>query len=255
MLIFIMALQSPYASKDWSRVSKLCERTLRSVCAQSNAAFKVFLVCNSRPLTEFTHPALTVIEQDFPLPEETSRSRMEDKWRKLKTGLLAARQDKPAFVMMMDADDCVHCDLADYVARNSGSVGWTFDQGYVHDEGSSWIHKRSNFSDHCGSSAIIRLDPSDYPRSMSESSDNYFILANGHSTIKHFMISRGTPLHNLPFPGAVWMTNTGENDSGTRIAGWQGFGRIVERLRTARPLTNDLKSTFGIYNLDHVGKQ
>lgn len=249
MLIFVMALQSPHASKDWIHVSRLCERTLRSVCAQSNPEFKVFLVCNSRPVMDFTHPAMTIIEKDFPIPQPTSRSRMEDKWSKLKVGLVAARQDNPAFVMLMDADDCVHRDLAQYVADHPDSPGWSFDNGYIHDEGTAWIYRRANFSNYCGSSAIVRLDPSDFPQSISEPKDNYFILANGHAAIRDFMRSRGTPLQTLPFRGAVWITSTGENDSRMRMNGWQGLDHTLKKLRAARLLTKSLRDQYGLYRL------
>lgn len=88
MLLFIVALQSPQASKDWSRVSRLWERTLRSICAQNCYEFRVFRVCNRRPEIGFDHPSLAVIEEDFPLPEASTRARMRDKFAKLCRGPL-----------------------------------------------------------------------------------------------------------------------------------------------------------------------
>jgi hypothetical protein len=209
----------------------------------------VFLVCNSRPKLDFTHPALTIIERDFAVPASDTASRMGDKWKKLKVGLVAARQSTSTHVMFVDADDCVHRDLAAHVARHPGADGWIFDTGYVHDEGSAWLYRRSNFAAYCGSSAIVRLGPSDFPQSESEPGEKYFILANGHSVIRQFMSGRGTPLQALPFIGAVWITNTGENDSGMRMGGWQGARRMLEKLRAARPLSRRLRSEFGLYEL------
>src|SRR6185436_11316247 len=123
MLIFIVPLQSPHASKDWPHVCRLWERTLRSICAQSCADFRVFLVCNQRPAIAFTHPAVTIIEEDFPLPEATSASRMLDKWLKVKRGLIAARGFAPAHVMITDADDCVHQYLATLCANSPEAAG------------------------------------------------------------------------------------------------------------------------------------
>jgi hypothetical protein len=142
MLVFILALQSPEASKDWNQVSRLCERTLRSVCAQTSPAFRVFLVCNVRPETNITHPHLSIIERDFPVPVATSAARMNDKWSKLKVGLVAARDFAPAHVMFVDADDCVHRGLAEHVTRYPDAQGWSITVGYFHDEGSRWVYRR-----------------------------------------------------------------------------------------------------------------
>ncbi len=249
MLIFILALQSPGASKDWLRVSRLCERTLRSVCAQTSSDFRVVLVCNARPETSFTHPALMIVERDFPIPAANSASRMNDKWSKLKVGLAVARQWGPAHVMFVDADDCVHRDLAAHAARYPEVSGWSMEVGYMYDEGSRLLYRRKNFANYCGSSAIIRLLLTDFPQSESEPSENYFILANGHGVIERYMRARGTPVQALPFIGAVYMTDTGENDSGIRIGGWQGKRHLLERIRTARPLTSRVRADFGLYHL------
>jgi hypothetical protein len=249
MLVFIIALQSPAASKNWRQISRLCERTLRSVCAQTSPDFRVFLVCNTRPDSKFTHPSLSIIERDFPVPDANTASRMNDKWNKLKVGLVAARQLAPAHVMFVDADDCVHRDLAALAATHPDANGWSMKTGYFHDEGSHWLYKKSNFASYCGTSAMIRLTPSDFPKSESEPSDSYFMLANGHGVIEQYMRSRGTPVQPLPFIGAVYVTNTGENDSGIRMSGWQGKRHMLEKLRTARPLTSKVRSVFGLYRL------
>jgi hypothetical protein len=174
---------------------------------------------------------------------------MNDKWNKLKVGLVAARQLGPAHVMFVDADDCVHCGLAAHAARHPDANGWSMETGYMHDEGSRWLYLRSNFAAYCGSSAIIRLALSDFPQSELEPSEKYFILANGHGVIENYMSARGTPVQALPFVGTVYMTNTGENDSGIRMAGWQGVRHTLKKLRTARPLTSRMRSDFGLYSL------
>src|ERR1700712_941174 len=145
MLIFVVALQSRRASRNWGLVCRLWERTLRSICAQTGGEFRVCLVCNERPETGFTHPAVTIIDRDFPLPGPTTAERMQDKWLKLKHGLVAARSLAPAHVLIMDADDCVHRGLAALCAAHPREIGWRFDTGYVRDEGSRWLFLRRNF--------------------------------------------------------------------------------------------------------------
>lgn len=249
MLAFILALQSPESSKDWLRVSRMCERTLRSVCAQTSPDFRAFLVCNTRPETDFTHPNLTIIERDFPLPATTSAARMQDKWGKLKVGLIAARHLAPAHVMLMDADDCVHRGLAEYVEKNPDIAGWSIDIGYIHDEGSRWLFRTTNFFQRCGSSAIVRLSQDDFPQSESEPTSKFFILSHGHTVIKEGMARRGTPLQPLPFVGAVYQTNTGENDSGTRMSHWRSKREGLKSALAIRPLTTRIRTDMGLYDL------
>ncbi len=249
MLLFVVALQSPRASQDWGRVSHLWERTVRSICAQSSSDFRVFLVCNERPAIAFTHPALTIIEEDFPLPDPTTASRMNDKWRKLKRGLIASRHLAPAHVMFMDADDCVHRDLAALASASPSARGWNFKTGYMHDEGSRWLYRLKNFDDYCGTSAIVRLTAADFPTSLEEPNDPYFILTHGHGVIGKFFQNRGAPLAELPFLGAVYITATGENDSRIALSSWRGKKMLLKKLLHTRPLTARLRATFGLHPL------
>ena len=249
MLIFVVALQSPKSSKNWSRVSALWERSLRSICAQSCPDFRVFLVCNERPSIAFTHPAVTIIEEDFPLPEPTTLSRMRDKWLKLKRGLIAARDFAPAHVMIMDADDCVSRKLAALAAKWPKARGWSFRKGYLHDEGSPWLFLLRNFDYVCGTSAMVRLEPADFPRLLDESIDPYFILRHGHGVIDDYFRERGTPLARLPFIGAIYVTDTGENDSGMAYRKWRGKKMLLKRLLYGRLLTRRIRAEFGYFDL------
>jgi hypothetical protein len=174
---------------------------------------------------------------------------MNDKWGKLKVGLVAARNLAPAHVMFVDADDCVHRGLAEYVKHRPDIVGWSFDVGYIHDEGSRWLFRTTKFFHRCGSSAIVRLSLKDFPASESQSSRDFFILSHGHTIIKDGMANRGTPLQELPFVGAVYITNTGENDSGARTSHWQSKRQILKSALAIRPLTKRVRSDMGLYDL------
>ncbi|HEV7403010.1 MAG TPA: hypothetical protein VGO11_08795 [Chthoniobacteraceae bacterium] len=250
MLIFVVALQSPLASRDWGLVSRLWERTLRSICAQTCGDFRVFLVCNERPAIGFAHPAVTVVEGDFPLPGPSTAERMQDKWLKLKHGLVAARSLAPAHVFIMDADDCVHRGLAALCAAHPGEIGWRFYTGYVRDEGSRWLFLRRDFDTYCGTSAIVRAEPADLPGSVEEPIAPYFLLTHGHGAIGEYLRERGTPLRKLPFIGAIYNTATGENDSGFSLRGWRSRKVLLRKLLNSRPLTWKIRREFGLYELE-----
>jgi hypothetical protein len=249
VLVFVLALQSPEASQNWQQVSRFCERTVRSVCAQSCQDFRVFLVCNQRPTWSFNHPALTIIEDKFPIPDPDILSRMRDKCLKVKVGLIAARHHAPAHVMIVDADDCVHRDLAALARKWPSAHGWIFDVGYCHDEGTRWLLLWKDFDQYCGTSAIVRLERCELPNSLCEANDHYFILSKGHERIRYFLHERGTPLLALPFTGAIYITGSGENTSGFAVAKLRGKRMMLRRLIWSRPLTHNIRSVFGLYDL------
>lgn len=249
MLVFIVPLKSPVVSKDWPKVTRLTERCLRSICQQVVPEFRVFFICNQKPMMNFSHPSITYIEEDFPLPRAGGLSPMGDKWYKVRRGLVAARHLAPAHFMVVDADDCVHRDLALLVKNSPDTQGWIFKTGYMHDEESNWLYKKDNFDQFCGSSSIVRCEPNELPQEMSDVSDNMFILKCGHKHISNYFIQRGTPLELLPLIGAVYITATGENDSPNSVKRWGGRRMLINKIINSRVLTKSLRLTYGLYKL------
>jgi len=247
MLVFIVPLQSPRASSDWELVSALCERTLRSICGQTSQEFRVFLVCNEAPALGFSHPALTIIEDDFPIPERNTAARMFDKHEKLKRGMIAARGLAPCHVMFVDADDCVHRGLAQWCAKNPEHPGWYIAEGYIHTAGSGWLLRRREFDQICGTAAIVRCGEGDFPRAMSDAKADYFMVDCGHFEFRNPARAGGRQLEPLPFPGAIYVTATGENDSGMSLREWRGKKMLLMKLLNARPLTRKRMGEFGLY--------
>jgi len=249
MLVFIVPLQSPQASSDWGLVSGLCERTVRSLCAQTSGAFRVFLVCNEAPAMTFSHPDLTIIEDDFPIPEPNTGARMFDKHEKLKRGMIAARQLAPCHVMFADADDCVHHGLAGWCQKNPEHPGWYIADGYIHTTGSPWLYRRRDFDLICGTAAVVRCEESDFPREMSDPKTDFFMIDCGHFEFRDPERTGGRKLDPLPFPGAVYVTATGENDSGISLREWRGKKMLLKKLINSRLLTKRLRAEYGLYDV------
>jgi len=249
MLVFIVPLQSPQASSDWGLVSALCERTVRSICGQAGGAFQLFLVCNQAPAMTFSHPDLTIVEDDFPIPERNTAARMFDKHEKLKRGMIAARDLAPCHVMLADADDCVHRGLAAWCAKNQEHPGWYMADGYIHTAGSRWLYRRRDFDQICGTAAVVRCAEGDFPRQMSDPKAEFFMINCGHFEFRNPARAGGRHLDPLPFPGAVYMTATGENDSGISLREWRGKKMLIKKLLNSRLLTNELRAEYGIYEL------
>lgn len=245
MLVFIVPLQSPQVSKDWPLVSKLAIRTLDSILQQISEDFCVLLICNQPPLMLNDHPKLGIIKKDFDIPENNTKSRMNDKWIKARTGVIYAEKFAPCHIMVVDADDCVSSKLSGYVSKNGNENGWYFDKGYMHDEGSRLVYKkRTQFSKMCGTSSIVKIDTCDF-----SSIENHPVMYCGHSNIIEEMEKIGRPLLPLPFIGTVYNLATGENDSNFSLVNWRSKKVFISKMFNYRPLTRRICNEFGVYNI------
>lgn len=222
MLVFIIPIKSKQVAKSWKQVSELFENCLRSCCSQTSHKFRVIVVCHDKPEISFQHPFVTYIQVDFPPPSESSltgnimadiRPKDLDRLLKLLVGLESAKVFSPAHVMFLDADDLVSNKLAEFVEQAPNSNGWFFINGYEYFYGSNRIFKRKYFHMRCGSSFIIRLDlyrsffKEKMPSDISQIDVYYFC----HNYLESRFFERGTPLEALPFEGAIYVTDNGEN--------------------------------------------
>ena len=248
MLVFIVPLQSPQASKNWGHVGRLARRTLRSLLSQDHPDFKVILVCNEPPAGLPVGPALTVLRRELPVPNMSVwENRMADKWNKVRIGLVAVRALAPCHVMVVDADDLVSRRLAAHCAAHADAVGWYFEHGWMHDENSRWIfHRRKGFHAICGTSSIVRVELADLPDCETGSREENFLLRSGHTQIRANMEARGTPLAKLPFAGSIYMLGTGENHTSFSLKGWRSKKILLQKLLSYRWLTRRVREEFGL---------
>jgi hypothetical protein len=256
MLVFIIPVRSPKVSKSWETVSKLFERCIQSVCHQTSSNFRVFVVCNERPKIEFNHPNLTYIERDFPLPNTDYLSKEFDRSRKVLTGIMQAKElEEASHIMVVDADDCISKYLAEFVNRQPKHPGWILKQGYWYQDGSQFIRvMRKGFDGYCGTSTIVRTDLYDFPNTRDrEELANHYYKHYRHREIKETLREQGIVLDPLPFKGAVYITDNGENIySGTEtIKHAVSLKSRLLRFKAVldnRILTPALRDTFGLYN-------
>jgi hypothetical protein len=257
MLVFIIPLKSPKVASSWETVCKLFNRTVRSVCNQTSSNFQVIVVCNEKPKIDFTHPNLTYIERDFPIPGADYPSKEFDRTRKMVAGITHVQQLKNvSHIMAVDADDLISSHLAAFVEKNFNHLGWAISQGYFYQEGSQFIKvMRKGFDRYCGTSTIIKKDFYQLPNSSdSEESANYFYKYCRHREITETLEAKGIKLTPLPLKGAIYITATGENiyhGAETTKHSVSLKSRLLRLKATLdnRPLTPGLRKEFGLYNL------
>jgi hypothetical protein len=233
MLAFITTLRHPQNSADYGRVESLLQDTLASVTRQSSDDYAVLIVGNRRP--EFALPERTVfVEVDFPPPSDHRgpqtgpASVIWDKGTKTAVGLIAARSLAPEYVMCFDADDFVHKDIAALAHAHPGRAGWVATRGWVYSRARNAYAFRRKFFRICGTSFIVPFEAYEVPRDLTVSATQQEIadafgerLENilEHGYAFDWWREHGRRLQPLPFTGAVYHVDTGENHSGNALVG------------------------------------
>jgi hypothetical protein len=268
MLTFVVPLKSPKISRDWGLACRLFERCLRAICNQTSPQFRVVVVCSERPEIPFEHPHVHYIEVDFPPPladptekltrgYELSRSndmarKNADKARKILVGLEYARRYNPTHCMIVDADDCVSCRLAEFVEKNPHGAGWYFKKGYIHTEGSRFLYlNRQNFNVVCGSSVVIAYNRRE-------------LLFANPDFYHHAFYEPPEGVVPLPFPGAVYSMANGDNIYMSADTRNHIYGTLLKRVFSRSILavawkalnywptllTESVRREFGLYKIE-----
>ncbi len=233
MLSFITTLRHPQNSADYGRVEALLQDTLASLYRQSCDDYMVIIVGNRRPA--FPLPArATFVEVDFPPPSDLRgpqtgpASVIWDKGTKTAVGLIAARAFAPDYVMPVDADDFVHRDVAAYAHARPGRLGWVVTRGWVYSRDRNAYALRRKFFRICGTSFIVPFEAYEVPPDLGVSATQQQIaeafgerLENilEHGYAYDWFSEHGRHLEPLPFMGAVYQVDTGENHSGNVLVG------------------------------------
>ncbi|NJM69144.1 MAG: glycosyltransferase family 2 protein [Scytonema sp. RU_4_4] len=246
MLVFVIPLKSPQASKSWELVTKLFERCIQSICHQTSSNYRVIVVCHEQPRLEFHHPYVTYIEVDFPPanePDSLSRGHT-DKGRKILKGLIHAQEFSPSYTMAVDADDCVSKYLAEFVHQNYQSHGWFIDKGYKYQNGSDYIYiKRRNFYRMCGTCNILRNDLNNLPKNPEYNRGyGYYKFYIDHEKVRETLAKDGNHLKPLPFPGAIYIVDTGENF-------YYGTSKLTFSIFNRKTLNKSIREEFHLYPL------
>jgi hypothetical protein len=270
-IFFIVPLRSSCSTKNWPRVCALFERTLRSICNQTDNNFKVIVVCNEIPNIGFSSPNMKYIQVDFSVAELESTNkqflklkRELDKARRMWVGLNTVESlqhsSTPTYVMFVDADDCITSKLAKFINSQAEACnGWYVNSGYEYPDGGKIVYSRmKNLCDKTNTSHVVRYDLlTPFAKLKFEDVDPDFLF---HQNVRSIMDELGSPLQALPFPGVTYVTDNGENMYMQRDKIFQYnfdyiqliriLGGSVRRLLIQKPLSESVCREFGIYQLD-----
>jgi hypothetical protein len=249
MLAFVTSLRHPDNSASYPRVEALLERTLRSIDSQTDGDYVVIVVCNQAP-TFRVSDKVHIVTVDFPAPAPPAGPRTDrapfvwDKGTKIGLGLIAARRWSPDYVMIFDADDFVSRRLVAHSKKHAGSDGWVITDGWTYSSARGVFKSTRRFNRTCGTSFVVSYDAYGVGASLDESATQREIaetfgerlnrILGAHRDALEWFTAAGFAITPLPFRGAVYHVDTGENHSGKSLVG------------LARPATTSLLEEFGI---------
>lgn len=234
MITFIVPLRSPLATNNWELTSELCNGTLLSMVRQTSQSFRTLVVCNEPPLRMISNKNIIPIVDDFPVPSDR-KEMMDDKALKISRGFSELQNIRTDHVMIVDADDRLSKHLVEYVADKKSVTGWYFSSGYVYPLKSRFIFRQTDFHLRCGTSHVIQYRY-----------HNNILRSGGHHKLEMFMRDNGCPLEDLPFAGACYVTDTGQNCSNVSMLRWQGKLHYINKIRNVKYLSKGIKDEFSL---------
>ncbi|WP_020408717.1 glycosyltransferase family A protein [Hahella ganghwensis] len=242
MFVFLLSLKHPETANNYQRVEELLELTLRSICGQSCAEFRVVVVCNKVPQINFSDDRVHFHVVDYPAVSKSGgkldkEEKFTDKGTKYMSGLLFAKQFAPKYVYIFDSDDWVNRNLVSYMKSAPDYPLWCVDKGYFVNFESKEYKKRSGLLRYCGSTFIYdynflmreanvqgAIDEKSSQKELIEATSHHFIvkLLSNHTINYVYFKDKGIVAKPIPLRTACWIQGTGENVSNT-AGGYKGL--------------------------------
>ncbi len=218
MLYFGVPLRSKAASKDWNNVTRVFNRTLHSICNQTDRNFKVFVACHDIPILDKQYDnRVEFLISDTPIPTNSNEMLLDKGW---KISMIAKRirENGGGYVMLVDSDDIVSNRIAEYVNAHPGQTGFLSRYGYIYNDGFSYVKRVFALHRICGSCSIVNYGIEDLPDSMpqdlwDDSLKEKWIIRKSHRIIPDYLREQGRELKEMPFPTTIYVRHTGDNHS------------------------------------------
>lgn len=265
---FVIAFRAKENSKDWHREVRLLSRTLHSILNNKCGHFKIVVVFSDFPAVNISDDRIIwkKYESHFVKSDEISDfndyaskyydSRFAeisfDQGKKIMIGCSELKKLGCSYVMSVDADDLISCNLVDFVKEKNKLQlpGWVVSRGFIYNEGEKKIMKQPwKFNLLNGSSYIIRIDliPIPFHDSMSLLDNNFFA---SHAWLYFRLKESGHKLLKLPFYGSVYVAH-GQNWSNiSELNKLRGFKKTVKKVLFGRKIDPIIVKEFGLYNID-----
>lgn len=251
---FVIPLRGKAASKDWDRVCRLLQATVRSALNQTDPDFGILVACHDAPdLDDIVDPRVVILQGDFPVPT-TLREQSQDKQSKKRMAAAEVRRRGGGYFMLLDADDFVSRRIVAHVRATRERDGYYFPRGFEYFARNEVIRPLDNFHRLCGSCYILRFRSEDLPERLDSPAQTAFDRFTNHRLVLETAAELGMSLAPLPFPGAVYLKENGENHSAqvqarrrlSRAKVRALLDRLARRVRIGRGVSDEMVEEFGL---------
>jgi len=233
MIYFAIPLRSKTTTNNWGKIQTLFNNTIRSIYSQTDPNFKIIVACHEKPEIDFeVDDRLEFIQVDFPSPTK-KEEQMPDKFYKKRYIAKRVRELGGGHIMFVDADDLVSNSIAKFVNARPDEGGWYLNFGYEYNQLTHKIQIMPFFHLICGTCAIMKFEVNDLPSDVKFKGfvqEKKYIFDYSHSDWKSVYGIKKTKLKQLPFIGAVYNINTGENVSKVNVENSNGGRKKLQKI-------------------------
>jgi len=247
MLAFITSIRHPHNTNNYNKAVTLFEITARSIFSQNNTNFILVVVCNKKPVIEFSDerihyhivdfpvpPTLDVYQQQFSISNDDISCHPKkyfpnrgDKGTKILSGILYAKQFNPKYVYIVDADDWININIVQHLESQPEHAIWHVNEAYVVNFKQKTFMKRYGLSRHCGSTLIYQteffLSLANFTRQIDSSSSQSELIqgtsigfihdiCGNHTKQYALALNKGFLPKPIPFPAICYVLETDENE-------------------------------------------
>lgn len=268
MIGFVIPVKPKNVSKDWNYENLLLERTVKSICSQTDQHFRLIIVYTDRPDIIVNHP--NIIFTHYPLKavhanefedldyvlKHYSREyaeKMMDKGKKIHYGCKKGIEAGCSYLMGVDSDDLISDRVAEFVNRNSNTnkAGWRIKKGYIYKENSPLLIKKKDIQNINGSTHIIRKDLITIPDFSSNLFWNYNLFEAHGYTYQRIKDFHNELLEDYPYFGTIYIVHKNNYSSISSLTSAISLKNIIKKGLRGRFLSNKIRKEFGLYTLSN----
>jgi hypothetical protein len=223
MIYFLTPLAAKKSVSDWDLTCELLKQTLGSLQNQTDGEFRSIVCCHNVPdFAKELDNRFLFVNHPFPAPDKAlsisgTNCGARDMVLKRDVALYYAQPGPDDFVMLLDADDLLHCKLTQEIKALSKSIeAVTIDHGYEMCYYSKRLLRRTNMVDKSTSTWCLKGRYMKTPKLLLENELNSSIYHTvWHSNFYQFLADKKIPYQKLQEPRMIYLVNTSLNISDT----------------------------------------
>jgi len=266
MIAFVVPVKPKSVSRDWDYDNLLLERTVKSICAQTDQDFRLMIVYNDLPEIGFSHPNIRFVHYPFPMVSLDEiedldyvlkyysgeyAERMMDKGKKIHYGCKNAIEAGCQYIMAIDSDDLISNQLAAFVNKNSdrNKPGWRIQNGFIYQEGSRLLIKKYDIQNINGGTHIIRKDLIGIPDFRSNLFWNYNLFEAHGYTYHRIRDFHNELLEDYPRFGVIYIVHKNNYSNIANLTKALSLKNIAKKIVRGKILTRKIRKEFSLYSL------